>query len=83
MSKHPFLQLIRKITPSIQGLLPSHSGSMTRKHNAGVMSNFRTEGNATLADFFVAPPRSAVHSFVVASRTQTQGRSFQLQKEGV
>lgn len=83
MSKHPFSQLISKNSAQLQGLLTSHSGSMARKHNAGDAPVLLTSGNATLADFFVAPPRGAVHSFVVASRTQTQGRSFQLRKEGV
>ena len=83
MSKHPFSQLIQKSTPQAQGVLTSHGGSMTRKHNAEIVRNFLTEGDTTVADFIVTPLRSAMHSFIGVPQTQTHGRCLQLRKEGV
>ncbi len=84
MSKHPFPQLIREILIQAQGLFAPQYRHTASKFNAEIDQNFLTRpGGETIADFFVAPPRSVLHSFVVASRNLGHRRGLQFGKEGV
>ncbi|KKU94138.1 MAG: hypothetical protein UY26_C0003G0289 [Candidatus Jorgensenbacteria bacterium GW2011_GWA1_48_13] len=54
--------------------------------NAGVGQNFITAGGATLARFIVPPPQRIAFGlmrFVVAPRSEFQGRCLQLRKENI